>query len=366
MTQKPDLGTMYLTQQSLTEWLEDINHHDAEALRKEDNEKRERLAVLKKVAGVPYDEQVKFTARDVADNSPVHAKFVEEHGDELCALRLIPLDSSLPKLRMRGRTVRDVQAWFADQHIDPDKYRAEYIPHVDDQLFSTIFVVNDKGIFGEIIKGRHSQLTQGIYDGGHRPSTFSFDFSTWRMVPESLEALEHMKLVVSYLLLDAKKQEQLRGVLGASFAHGYVKGYFETTSSDEFGLWFVDYSQAMGKLIGDIAAPLSDDGQALVKGQVGSTGHASGIVKIVHTGDTAEAFPDGAILVSEMTTPDLVPLMKKAAGIVTDNGGILSHAAIVARELKKPCIVGTGNATNVLKDGDTVLVDTTAGEVRKI
>jgi pyruvate,water dikinase len=67
-----------------------------------------------------------------------------------------------------------------------------------------------------------------------------------------------------------------------------------------------------------------------------------------------------------MTTPELVPLMQKAAAIVTDLGGILSHAAIVSRELGKPCVVGTGKATQVLNDGDLVEVDAENGTVRKI
>lgn len=354
---------LYLTQKSLTEWLEDINHRDAEALRKEDNEKRERLAVLKELAGIPYDEQVKFTGRDVADNTPEHAKFVEKHGDELCALRLIPLDHSLPKLRMRGWSVRDVQKWFREQNIDPDKYRAEYMPHSENQDWATIFVVNDKGIFGEIIRGRHSQLTQGFYDSTERPFTFSFDFSTWHMEPKNEEALATIKRIVEYLKLSHDEQEQVAKRLDGTFAESYLKGYFETTEGKEFGLWFVDYSPTMGELIGDITPPVVA-GSAAVKGQVGCAGTVEGIVKIVQPGDSTDAFPSGAVLVSEMTTPDLVPLMQKACAIVTDNGGILSHAAIVARELKKPCIVGTGNATKVLKDGDKVIVDTEKGEVR--
>lgn len=362
MTANKDL---YLTQKSLTEWLEDINHSDAEALRKEDNEKRERLAVLKEVAGIPYDEQVKFTARDVADNTPMHARFLREHGDELCALRLIPLDHSLPKLRMRGWTVRDVQKWFREQNIDPDKYRAEYMPHSEHQDWATIFVVNDSGIFGEIIRGRHSQLTQGIYDSDERPYTFSFDFSTWRIEPKSDEALTNAQRIIEYLKLSKDAREAVTERLGSMFTHDYLKGYFETTEGEQFGLWFVDYSPTMGELIGDITPPVAAT-NALVKGQIGCAGQASGPVRIVQPGDMADNFPDGAVLVSEMTTPDLVPLMQKAAAIVTDNGGILSHAAIVARELKKPCIVGTGNATKELKDGDMVTVDTERGEVRSL
>jgi phosphohistidine swiveling domain-containing protein len=354
---------LYLTQKSLTEWLEDINHHDAEALRKEDNEKRERLATLKEIAGIPYDEQVKFTARDVADNTPEHAKFLAEHGDELCALRLIPLDHSLPKLRMRGWTVTNVQSWFRDQNIDPDKYRAEYMPHSEIQDWATIFVVNDKGIFGEIIRGKHSQLTQGFYDGDDRPFTFSFDYSNWQIEPKSDDALENAKRIVAYLKLPEEQQQAVAEQLDGTFTHDYLKGYFETTEGAQFGLWFVDYSPTMGKLVGDITPPVALSG-ALVKGQVGCAGQASGIVQIVTPGDAAVDFPKGAVLVSEMTTPDLVPIMQKAVAIVTDNGGILSHAAIVARELKKPCIVGTGNATIVLKNGDRVTVDTTTGEVR--
>lgn len=362
MTVNKDL---YLRQKSITEWLEDISHEDAEKLRKEDNEKRERLAVLKEIAGIPYDEPVKFTACDVADNTPKHAKYVEEHGDELCALRLIPLDHALPKLRMRGWSVRDVQKWFHEQHIDPDKYNAEYIQHSETQDWSTIFVVNDKGIFGEIIRGRHSQLTQGIYDSDERPYTFSFDFSTWHMEPKSDEALLAMQNIVGYLKLSDSEQKLAKQRLGSTFAHGYLKGYIETTQCEQFGLTFVDYSQIMGELIGEITPPVKA-ATGSVKGQVGCAGTATGTVKIVQPGDSANAFPDGAVLVSEMTTPDLVPLMQKAVAIVTDNGGILSHAAIVARELGKPCIVGTGNATKKLKDGDTVVVDTTQGEVRLV
>ena len=75
-------------------------------------------------------------------------------------------------------------------------------------------------------------------------------------------------------------------------------------------------------------------------------------------------FEIGDVLVSKMTTPMYIPLMQKAVAIITDDGGILSHAAITARELGKPCIVGTKVATQVLHDGDTVVVDAERGVVR--
>ena len=75
---------------------------------------------------------------------------------------------------------------------------------------------------------------------------------------------------------------------------------------------------------------------------------------------------NGDVMVSIQTMPELLPAMKKAAAFVTDMGGITSHAAIVSREMKTPCIVGTRVATKVLRDGDLVEVDANKGIVRKI
>ena len=75
---------------------------------------------------------------------------------------------------------------------------------------------------------------------------------------------------------------------------------------------------------------------------------------------------DGDIMVAHSTFPSLVPAMKKAAAIVTEDGGITCHAAIVSRELGIPCIIGTKIATKVFKDGDLVEVDADKGVVRKV
>ncbi len=79
-----------------------------------------------------------------------------------------------------------------------------------------------------------------------------------------------------------------------------------------------------------------------------------------------EKFTAGRILVTSMTRPDFVPLMRRAVAIITNEGGITSHAAIISRELGIPCIIGTKNATQVFKTGDRVEVDATKGVVRKI
>ncbi|MEW5955256.1 MAG: PEP-utilizing enzyme [Candidatus Micrarchaeota archaeon] len=103
-----------------------------------------------------------------------------------------------------------------------------------------------------------------------------------------------------------------------------------------------------------------------LRGQVACVGRATGKAKIVKTAADVAKVQHGDILVSPMTNPNLVPAMAKAAAFVTETGGITCHAAIVAREMSKPCVIGTKIATKAFKDGDLVEVDAVEGTVRKI
>ena len=105
------------------------------------------------------------------------------------------------------------------------------------------------------------------------------------------------------------------------------------------------------------------EGKALLSGIPASPGIASGWVKTVYHATQIDKVKEGEVLVAEMTTPDFVPAMKRAVGIVTDRGGRTCHAAIVSRELGVPCVVGTGNATAVLQDEQVVTVDGSEGRV---
>ncbi len=96
-------------------------------------------------------------------------------------------------------------------------------------------------------------------------------------------------------------------------------------------------------------------------GMTASLGTAVGPVKICKNIQDINEVKEGDILVASMTRPEFLPAMKKAAAIVTDEGGITSHAAIIARELKKPCIIGTKIATHILKNGMTVEVKANHG-----
>ncbi|MEI8143805.1 MAG: phosphoenolpyruvate synthase [Candidatus Berkelbacteria bacterium] len=105
--------------------------------------------------------------------------------------------------------------------------------------------------------------------------------------------------------------------------------------------------------------------EILLKGAAASLGVISGPVKIIHKPSEIDKVEVGDILVTEMTTPDFVPAMRKAAAIVTDTGGRTCHASIVSRELGIPCVVGTGTATTTLKNSQMVTVDGAKGLVYK-
>ncbi len=106
--------------------------------------------------------------------------------------------------------------------------------------------------------------------------------------------------------------------------------------------------------------------QTEIKGMCACKGKVQGKVKVILNASEDKDFQQGDILVASMTRPEFTTLMRKAAAIVTDEGGLTCHAAVVSRELGVPCIIGTKFATQVLKDNDLVEVNANEGTVRKI
>ncbi len=139
--------------------------------------------------------------------------------------------------------------------------------------------------------------------------------------------------------------------------------------------YFFDKKEAE-KFIQDFGKKNIDMEIKMIQGKTAHTigKNVQGKVRIItmnyRDGDSVTKIMDlmqqGEILVSETTSPELMDAIRKAGAIVTDVGGLLSHAAITARELNIPCIVNTGNASKIFKDGDMVEVDTEKGMVRKI
>jgi phosphohistidine swiveling domain-containing protein len=130
------------------------------------------------------------------------------------------------------------------------------------------------------------------------------------------------------------------------------------------------YAQYEGDEANQVIAeecPVEDtEGVTSVSGRCAYPGNVRGIVRIIRDAREIDRVQPGDILVCKETNPDIVIAMARAGAIVTDEGGLTCHAAIVSREMKKPCVVGTRRATKIFKDGDTVEVEAEKGIARKI
>ena len=354
-------------QPSITEWLVAAgNAEQSEAFRKEDNAKSDRLEILFQTIGAPYERPLGFEARELFDKSPKFAKYLEEHGEELCAIRLVPKSVDLPKLRQRGLPLRCCyEDWFLKQQINHDSYIAEICPHSDVLLWSAIFLIGADAIYGEVIRGMHAQLTHG--ETTETLYQFRYDFTDWTWSENDAEAEAAVQKMTNLLHVpSSEKRERLQNELDATFSHEYLEGYFESTVWPTGQTFLIDYNRILPRWLTPppVAVP-SPEGSGDLRGSVAHPGVARGIVRVVDLEHLdATRFDAGDILVSDYTDVRCLPLMKLSGAIVTDRGGTLSHAAIVARELKKPCIIGTKNATKTLHNGDEVEVDATKGTVK--
>ena len=123
--------------------------------------------------------------------------------------------------------------------------------------------------------------------------------------------------------------------------------------------------EAMNKATIELDTPNLEDHKEIL-GSVGSKGLSQGKVRVIYTNKDLDKIEDGDVMVATMTRQDFVPYLRKCKALVTDEGSITCHAAIIARELKIPCVVRTKIATQILKDGDMIEVDANKGMVKKI
>ncbi len=189
--------------------------------------------------------------------------------------------------------------------------------------------------------------------------------------PLFLEAAKRLKVSINdlkYLLIKEVEESLKKGKLG--------KGLVEKIKQRKKGYVFYLIDHKIGILIGDDYIKIKnrfsgirkekdvEEKKNILKGVIGNKGYAKGKVSIVFGGKKIEKVKKNDILVCTMTSPTFVPAMEKAGAIVTDEGGLLCHAAIISREMNRPCIIGTKIATQVLKDGDLVEVDANEGVVK--
>jgi phosphohistidine swiveling domain-containing protein len=352
-------------QPSMTEWFAAIGEiGESNDFREEDNRKAERLDLLHKEIGLPYREPVIFPAVDLINKTPVFLKILESRADESICLRLTSKDITLPKLRSRGLNLKDCyEQWFLPLEIDFEKYTASIFPNETEISWSMTFVINDEAIFGEIIAGTHNQLSQG--ETKTELSHFRYDYKNWEWSSHSPEAQAEVGHTLATLLVPDKNiQVKLVQALSTTFSHDYLTGYFEATSPKNDGVYFIDYNRVLPRFITTPPHIITTSTPGL-SGMPACAGVGEGTIVIVTEDSLATdtVFPEGSVLVCDNTDVRYLPFMQKAAAIVTNRGGMLSHAAIIARELKKPCVIGTKTGTTELKNGDRVRVDADAGTI---
>jgi phosphohistidine swiveling domain-containing protein len=177
-----------------------------------------------------------------------------------------------------------------------------------------------------------------------RQNRFSYKCLRWLTVDEIKNLIFSNQ--TSYLIAAAKYEKNSRR-LGLMFSPGYI-----------------DVSK---KTWEKVVLLNNNSNKEILCGVSASPGMYTGKINVVLNAQAGmKNFKPGDILVTSMTRPEFLPLMSRAGAFITEEGGISCHAAIVAREMKKPCIIGIKNATKILKTGDTVQVDAKSGVVTKI
>ena len=201
------------------------------------------------------------------------------------------------------------------------------------------------------VRGVFVEVGRRLAEGGALESAEDIFHLTLEEVLDAENMLRHASL--SRSLVSERKAEMLRfrrmsppPVLGTDYG---------PPPDDPIGRF-------MTKFFG--GPPPASDAPDVLKGHAGSPGKIRGKARVVHSLQEAADLQHGDILVTESTAPPWTPLFATAGGIVTDNGGILSHCAVVAREYRIPAVVGTGRATTTLRSGQLIEVDGDAGTVR--
>ena len=155
----------------------------------------------------------------------------------------------------------------------------------------------------------------------------------------------------------------------AAMEEGYRldRGTIAKRKSGELILFFngshcTYYGSSVGALLAELM-PYEETGETVLSGDVACSGEICGRVCIVRDFSETEKAKEGDVIVTSMTTPELVAALEKASGIITDEGGITCHAAILSREFGVPCLVGTKFATRALHDGMNIRLDCIHGKV---
>lgn len=349
---------------SLTEWMEKIKFPKILEFRHEDNYKYDRLKKLHQIIGINYNVPEKIAIKDIVDKTDKFLALCKNKTNTTCNFRLIPRTPVYPKLRIRAVDFQTGLKWLKKTKFNSKHYKElEIIKYNHKIVGSAIFLINDLGVWGETLNGDLWRLAYGVH--ARAPSVFTFNYKRWYFSRNNPAMISIIKNTIRQLRIDDETQrEQMRIELDAHFTkEGYLKGYFEFVVWPEDGVLYMDYNRVITNLLQNFDMTINYKTGTELSGVCACPGMAFGTAKIITDPLHPVQFNNGDILISNITTIDHVPLMKKARAIIIEQGNLLSHAAIVSRELHKPCIILAKDITKKLKNGDNIFVDATAGTI---
>lgn len=347
----------------ITEWMEKIKMPSIKKLRHEDSTKRDRLHSLYLIAGLPYLQAIRTSVAELL--SPTY-KYAPAARNTKFLFKLLSISDYDKKIRIRGISMKKGIEWVRKQNINQKKYKVEIVPYDDKNArYSTVFCINENGIWGEIIQGSVWQFSTGGYKKS--PIIFLFNYKQWFFSRQDADARSFVHKAIRHLHITKKDERaKIKKNIKVEFTtkNNYLKGYFECSLQSK-KIVFIDYNRVLFKILRGALITISG-GIGRLHGICIGPGQARGRVRVVLKPSPKTIFKKNDILVCKNATYDYLPLIKKASGVITEQGTILSHPAIVSRELRKPYVANVKDVTKKLKTGDIVSLDATRGIVKII
>jgi phosphohistidine swiveling domain-containing protein len=264
-------------------------------------------------------------------------KHIEETGS--AALAYIrnskPQDFDTTKYRLLWGVLKD----YYQYHL-VNKYLCEFLSQDDLAKYATL-LKNARVAYGEPIFNESEKLARQIIASVSHKTGVEAELLAY-VTRDELSAYYTDNVLPESAALKERSKKSL--IIGIPSGYAYITG----KDAEEIESFLYDKTEHT---------------VSTIKGQPAFPGKVTGVARFVKDPASGGAFLEGDILLTGMTHVDYLPLVKKASAIVTDAGGILSHAAIIARELKKPCIIGTTNATRLIPDGARIEVDADVGVI---
>ncbi len=317
------------------------------------------------------------TAEDAADTSfaGMNQTFTNVRGDDDLCTRVVDCWASLfgervvTYRRARGIDAEPAIAVIVQQMVESDRSGVMFTADPSTGDPSIIVIEGAFGLGEVVVGGQVEPDTYRVAKEGPRLVDLRIGIQSFMIVAD----LQHgdRKLMLSpaeggrRVLADEEVLELAE--LGLRVERHYGKPQDIEWAIDGSGILLVQ-SRPITTIGGspDTAAapvPAPTAGKVLVRGLGASPGRATGRARVIASPAEGAALQEGEVLVATMTSPDWVPLLQRAAALVTDGGGMTCHGAIVSRELGVPCVVGTRRGTELLRDGELVTVDGTRGVV---